>query len=1012
MELNMYQDEISQTIPIAIMVKELPAQVAVRVEEATATIEWSAIVSDVLWGVYVLGLLFFGWRLLRSLYRIYSLNANGRNVDLDGSKVVYTQSEHLPFSFWDRVYISDQVELTEDFRDILEHERTHVKSRHSIDVLLIEVIQITFWFNPMIYLYKTALRQTHEYLADAAVLEHTSRQTYGTMLLKQSLSGLEIALTHQFFHSHIKKRINMMYQKKSGRSAWLKYALALPVLFLLTMVFANRSSDGIVNSDLSEIVLNNYDESKLTEELTSIIEKAGNDQKEIARNIQKLIKSYLHEYPNNHKEIMGAMGKSGWEHGFMITSFFDQDNLDKPYFKTYPIIDINSLSIQIRSYNRHSLSWVKTDEDHNVITKENIKELLDVLYTRKFDHPEALEDYIKFSYSHRRNPTELQILQQRYREVLAEEKLDLYDDFDKVQITVDEKLPKELLSIKDIDLDDSSMPVIWSQEYILSQSINEFVDVNKPIGAIYYLPPSEATKIFGNKGSKGFYALMGYDRPITHPQKQKELLDFEVDNFFKTLANDVNEKDWVERLKKIHKKMQERYPKVLDWVTPFTTKAHKYNINLVIKDKEIIAAYRDGVERIDEAKDDKLLDENIKLDDLHSETSRSTQKDKDYKIADDIPLFPGCEDAECSKEALLKYLYSNVRYPSSMRANLIQGKAYLEIYIDEYGSMVGYGIYGSIEPDVVMELKKLYEGLQEKGQWKPRLLKGKPVKTSMLVPVTFRLQDEQGKMIDYTKSTSIIPQDSDVIFDEILVVGYPNQVASSEVPEMQEPIEYDTVIVYDPETYTETMTITPKEEGSEIKVEGSSDNLDLDPTIFINGKEYKGSIEDIDVNTIKEVNVSKGDDAKQKYGVNGENGVVEIVLKDGVKFNQIEMDTLIIFDPDKYTEKMIIRPQLDEDFEITLRYKNEQVTLTSDHAAWTDLTFSLGDGESQIVDHNGMADHQNHETKFSFEIIKDGNQFTFRNNHGFKWVEMQTNCRKWIYSRTEIRKSEVEINCF
>ena len=104
-ELNMYQEEISESLPIAIMVKELPAQVAVTVEEAT--IQWSDIIANVLWLVYILGLLFFGWRLLRSLYRIYSLYTGGRKVDLDGSKVVYTQSEHLPFSFWDQVYISD-----------------------------------------------------------------------------------------------------------------------------------------------------------------------------------------------------------------------------------------------------------------------------------------------------------------------------------------------------------------------------------------------------------------------------------------------------------------------------------------------------------------------------------------------------------------------------------------------------------------------------------------------------------------------------------------------------------------------------------------------------------------------------------------------------------------------------------------------------------------------------------------------------------------------------------------
>ena len=79
-ELNMYQEEISETLPIAIMVKELPAQVAVTVEEVTATIEWSDIIANVLWGVYILGLVFFGWRLLRSLYRIYRLYAGGRKV--------------------------------------------------------------------------------------------------------------------------------------------------------------------------------------------------------------------------------------------------------------------------------------------------------------------------------------------------------------------------------------------------------------------------------------------------------------------------------------------------------------------------------------------------------------------------------------------------------------------------------------------------------------------------------------------------------------------------------------------------------------------------------------------------------------------------------------------------------------------------------------------------------------------------------------------------------------------
>ena len=36
-------------------------------------------------------------------------------------------------------------------------------------------------------------------------------------------------------------------------------------------------------------------------------------------------------------------------------------------------------------------------------------------------------------------------------------------------------------------------------------------------------PEKRLIKIFGDRGNKGFYALMGYERPLTHPIKQKEM---------------------------------------------------------------------------------------------------------------------------------------------------------------------------------------------------------------------------------------------------------------------------------------------------------------------------------------------------------------------------------------------------------------------------------------------------------------------------------------------------------
>ena len=506
----------------------------------------------------------------------------------------------------DRVYISDQVELTEDFQDILEHERTHVKSRHSVDVLLIELIQITFWFNPMIYFYKTALRQTHEYLADAAVLQHTSRKTYGTMLLKQSLSGLEIALTHQFFHSHIKKRINMMYQKKSGRSAWLKYALAVPVLFVLTVVFANRKDNALTNTETELITKESnvkvFGKSALIAQLTALNQKAENSHVELEKSIHDLIKDYLQEYPSDQEEILRVLAEWGSPYKYIFIYNFDQ-GIVKYAHENYPIQDINSFTLELKRLSDQlgfrielNRSDVLPDADDLEKSYKSIKNL------DRSQQANLLRLYILRSSSLSHDPGLINDLNEIFRDFLKSKKLDIDIDLDQFTIRHNSLLNDELKDLSKTPLIELSNLNIWTDDWDQNLSLNEMMDINKPIDVVYYLPPSEATKIFGNSGSKGFYTIMGYERPISHPEKQREMLDFEMDNFFKTLANDVNERAWIKKLKEIHEKMQQRYPKVGDWVTPFTTKAHKYNINLVIKNKEIIAAYRDGVERIDQAK--------------------------------------------------------------------------------------------------------------------------------------------------------------------------------------------------------------------------------------------------------------------------------------------------------------------------------------------------------------------------------------------------------------------------
>ena len=107
-----------------------------------------------------------------------------------------------------------------------------------MDVLLLELVGVFCWCSPLIYLYKKAVKTTHEYLADAYVTEGFNKKQYGRLLLRQSQSGMQIAISNSLFSSQLKKRIVMMTKTKSSQWAMLKYLAALPLLALLFLAFS------------------------------------------------------------------------------------------------------------------------------------------------------------------------------------------------------------------------------------------------------------------------------------------------------------------------------------------------------------------------------------------------------------------------------------------------------------------------------------------------------------------------------------------------------------------------------------------------------------------------------------------------------------------------------------------------------------------------------------------------------------------------------------------------------
>lgn len=178
-------------------------------------------------------------RFLVGLFQLYNIYRRGNKQAMGKYTLVYSEEVKAPFSFMRCLFWPAELEDENLEREyMLRHEETHILQYHTLDVLFSEIIKAICWFNPLAYRYSQALRDVHEYLADAAVLQNANRKQYGHLLIRQSLSGPSIALVNHFSTSQLKKRIHMMMRKKTEGRAQLRYALGLPLLVALGFLFA------------------------------------------------------------------------------------------------------------------------------------------------------------------------------------------------------------------------------------------------------------------------------------------------------------------------------------------------------------------------------------------------------------------------------------------------------------------------------------------------------------------------------------------------------------------------------------------------------------------------------------------------------------------------------------------------------------------------------------------------------------------------------------------------------
>ncbi|HEY0676679.1 MAG TPA: M56 family metallopeptidase, partial [Chitinophagaceae bacterium] len=205
---------------------------------ATSTISFEKVMT---WLVYLywFGVIVFAFNFLTQvavlLYRAYT-----KPVIVDGAyRIVEVSGDKAPCSFANNIFINPEKYEWETYNQILLHEKVHIQQKHSLDLLIAELMLIFQWFNPFAWIYRKEVENNLEFLTDDHLVQHkgVERSSYQLSLLKVSAPHFPLSLTTNYNQSLLKKRIAMMNTKKSNvHTAW-KYFFLLPLLVLFATLF-------------------------------------------------------------------------------------------------------------------------------------------------------------------------------------------------------------------------------------------------------------------------------------------------------------------------------------------------------------------------------------------------------------------------------------------------------------------------------------------------------------------------------------------------------------------------------------------------------------------------------------------------------------------------------------------------------------------------------------------------------------------------------------------------------
>ena len=201
---------------------------------------------QVLFAIYIIGVALFLVGEICSLVRLHRLISGKYSVTTaEGIKIVVIDDDVAPFSWFNNIVIS-RSDYESGRSEILIHEKAHIARRHSLDIMLCNMLLIFQWFNPAAWLLRRELQNIHEYEADEAVIQSgADASEYQLLLIRKAVGERLFSMANNLNHNSLQTRITMMLIKKSNPWNRAKILLTVPVAAVAVVAFATPKAENL-----------------------------------------------------------------------------------------------------------------------------------------------------------------------------------------------------------------------------------------------------------------------------------------------------------------------------------------------------------------------------------------------------------------------------------------------------------------------------------------------------------------------------------------------------------------------------------------------------------------------------------------------------------------------------------------------------------------------------------------------------------------------------------------------